>query len=156
MDRIVLNLSGIPLGGRDRSKSNRDSKPRTLDESRRIASFGLLSYFVGLILQSVGNAAQIYPIVPFAIVLFALGYVLVVTEAVHAGASLRAMVVIGIIFGFGLFYVGEPHEVHVGSGLGFGLSHFPGHIVLGEVLITIATLVAASIAIRKKGAGIAK
>ena len=59
---------------------------------------------------------------------------------------------LGVVYGVGLFYRDAPHEVHVGSGWGLGLSHFPGHILLGTVLLTATTVILAVLSLRRKKA----
>jgi hypothetical protein len=122
-----------------------------------LGAYALAVYFVGLISGSIANglysAAGINaaPIIPFSDTLLMLGIVFAIAASTMAGASLRSMILVGIVLGFGIFYVGEPHDIHIASGFGLGLSHFPGHILLGEVLITFATIAAAALSFRAKG-----
>jgi hypothetical protein len=124
---------------------------------RRLGAYALVVYFIGLISGTIANglfnAAGINatPIIPFSDIFLMLGIVFAIAASTMAGASMKSMIVVGIILGFGIFYVGEPHEVHIASGFGLGLSHFPGHILLGESLITIATVIAAALSFRAKG-----
>ena len=68
--------------------------------------------------------------------------------AIRAGNSLGSVLMLGIIYGVGLFYAAEPHDVHVGSGFGFGLSH-DLHTTIGIILIIIAVAIAGALSFRK-------
>ena len=58
---------------------------------------------------------------------------------------MKYLLIAGAVFGIGLFYKSAPHEIHVASGIGFGLIH-NGHIVTGTILITIAVVAVAALA----------
>ncbi len=49
----------------------------------------------------------------------------------------KYFVIVGAVIGIGLFYKSAVHEIHIASGLGFGLPH-PPHIEIGAILITIS------------------
>lgn len=83
--------------------------------------------------------------VPYADVARSLGFVLALYGAVVAGASAWQIVPVGAVAGIGHFYKGQDHATHVLSGWGFGLSH-SGHILVGLVLIGLATAAAAFLA----------
>ncbi len=85
------------------------------------------------------------PVIPFADTMTALGFVLALLGAVLAGSTLREVLIIGIIFGIGTFYVGEPHSTHIGSGWGLGLEHMT-HIFVVLALIGTATATSAVLA----------
>lgn len=68
----------------------------------------------------------------------ALGFVIAVFAASLAGVSARGIALVGVIYGVGTFYLGEPHSTHVASGIGFGFEHM-GHINMGLGLISFAT-----------------
>ena len=53
-----------------------------------------------------------------------------------AGIKMIITVILALV---GLFYLATPHEIHVSSGLGFGLEH-PVHMLIGVVLLVIAFL----------------
>lgn len=97
----------------------------------------------GLVLQGViGIESGIAVLVPFADLLYGLGLVMVVAIAARAGVPLKYLVIVGAVIGTGLFYKSAVHEIHIASGLGFGLPH-PAHIGIGAILITssVAALV---------------
>ena len=107
--------------------------------SRTLALAGIVLFLVGFILGGVGNQVSgALPVIPFADTLTALGFVLALFAASRAGSALREILVVGIVFGIGTFYVGEPHSTHIGSGLGFGLEHLT-HIFIGLTLMMTAT-----------------
>jgi hypothetical protein len=76
-------------------------------------------------------------LVPFADLLYGLGLVIVVAIAARAGVPLKYFIIVGAVIGTGLFYKSAVHEIHIASGLGFGLPH-PPHIGIGAILITIS------------------
>ena len=107
--------------------------------SRKLALAGIILFLVGFILGGIGNQVSgALPAIPFADTLTALGFVLALFAASRAGSALREILVVGIVFGIGTFYVGEPHSTHIGSGLGFGLEHLT-HIFIGLALMMTAT-----------------
>lgn len=110
-----------------------------LSAPRKLAMTGIVLYIVGFALGGVGNQVQgALPVTPFADTLTALGFVLALVAASRAGSTLREILIVGIVFGIGTFYIGEPHSTHIGSGLGFGLEHLT-HIFIGLALMMTAT-----------------
>jgi hypothetical protein len=92
----------------------------------------------GLVLQAVIRIESgIAVLVPFADLLYGLGLVIVVVIAARAGVPLKYLLIAGAVIGIGLFYKSAAHEIHIASGLGFGLPH-PLHIGIGAILITIS------------------
>lgn len=83
---------------------------------------------------------------PFADLLFGLGLVIVIAVAARAGVLMKYLVIAGAVTGIGLFYKSAPHEIHIASGIGFGLPH-NGHIVIGTILITISVVTLAVLAL---------
>jgi hypothetical protein len=103
-----------------------------------LAGFALGFIGEGLVLQGViGIESGIAVLVPFADSLYGLGLVIVVAIAARAGVPLKYLLVAGAVIGIGLFYKSAVHEIHIASGLGFGLSH-PLHIGIGAILITLS------------------
>jgi hypothetical protein len=95
----------------------------------------------GLFLQGVIEIESgIAVLVPFADLLYGLGLVIVVAIAARAGVPLKYLVLAGAVIGIGLFYKSAIHEIHIASGLGFGLP-YPPHIGIGAILITISVAV---------------
>ena len=92
----------------------------------------------GLILQGViAIESGIAVLTPMADLFYGLGLVIVVAIAARLGVPLKYMLIAGTIIGIGLFYKSAVHEIHIASGLGFGLPH-PPHIEIGAILITIS------------------
>lgn len=114
--------------------------------SLKIALAGLALWFGGFALGGVANSndAFLWMTVPGDI-LTSLGTVLAVAGAVWAGSSPLQIIPVGIVLGLGIFYVGELHETHDASGLGFGLDHIT-HIFIGLGLWAAATVLAAFLA----------
>jgi hypothetical protein len=84
---------------------------------------------------------------PFADLLYGLGLIIVVAVAARAGVLMKYLLVVGAVIGVGLFYKSAPHEIHIASGIGFGLVH-PAHIMLGMILIASSVAALAVLAIR--------
>ncbi len=114
--------------------------------ARKSALAGIGLFLIGFGLGGVGNSAEtLLWITPFGDTLTGLGFVLSLLGAARAGSSAMEMVIIGIIFGVGTFYLGEPHLTHIQSGFGFGLEH-PVHIFTGLGLVAAATAIASVLA----------
>ena len=113
----------------------------------KIALAGLGLWLIGFALGGVGNSdpSFLWMTIP-GDALTTVGTVLAVAGAVSAGTSALQTTFVGILFGLGIFYVGEPHTTHVASGVGFGLEHIV-HVYLGLGLWAAATVIAAVLAI---------
>lgn len=112
-----------------------------MDLSRKLALTGIVVYVVGFVLGGVGNQVSgALAVIPFADTFTALGFVLALSGAVRAGSRIRQILAVGIVYGVGTFYVGEPHSTHIGSGIGFGLEHLT-HIFIGLLLMMAATVI---------------
>lgn len=108
---------------------------------------GLAIHLVGFVLGFIGEGlvlqgiimmeSGIAVLVPLADLLYGLGLVMVIAIAARAGVPLKYLVIVGAVIGTGLFYKSAVHEIHIASGLGFGLPH-PPHIGIGAILITIS------------------
>jgi hypothetical protein len=113
-----------------------------------LAGFALGFMSIGLVLGGViGMESGLAVLTPFADLLFGLGLVIVVAVAARASVPMRYLLIVGAIIGIGLFYKSAPHEIHIASGIGFGLPH-NGHIVIGTILMTISVAALAVLAIR--------
>jgi hypothetical protein len=100
----------------------------------------------GLVLQgAIGIESGTTVLTPFADLLYGLGLVLVIAAAAKAGIPMKYLVIAGTVIGIGLFYRGQPHEIHISSGIGFGIVHV-AHIGLGHILITISAVALAVLA----------
>lgn len=113
--------------------------------ARRSAVVGVGLFGLAWLLGGIGEGLGLFAVVPFADISLGLGFVLALLGAVAAGAALREIVPVGILSGVGHFYKGQDHATHVSSGWGLGLEHTP-HIILGLVLIGVATATAAFLA----------
>ena len=118
----------------------------SLGSPRKLAVIGLVLYFVGFAVNGVGNQVSgALVVIPFADTISALGFVMALLAAARAGSRIRHILIVGILYGIGTFYTGEPHSSHVGSGFGFGLEHLQ-HIFLGLIFMIIATVVSVVLA----------
>jgi hypothetical protein len=113
-----------------------------------LAGFALGFISIGLVLGGVINIASgITALAPFADLLYGLGLVIVVAVAARVGVPMKYLIIAGAIIGIGLFYKSAPHEIHIASGIGFGLVH-PAHILLGMILIAVSVVALAVVSIR--------
>jgi hypothetical protein len=104
-----------------------------------LVGFALIFISIGLVYQHIGIESGLAVLTPFADTLYGLGVVLVVAVAAIAGVPMKYLLVAGALIGIGLFYKSAPHEIHIASGIGFGLPH-GDHIVMGTILITISVV----------------
>lgn len=82
---------------------------------------------------------------PFGDLLYGLGLVIVVASAARSGLSMKYIFIAGVVIGIGLFYKSAIHEIHIASGLGFGLPH-QVHVGIGVLTITLAVAAVATLA----------
>lgn len=82
---------------------------------------------------------------PFGDLLYGLGLVIVVASSARSGLSMKYLVIVGVVIGIGLFYKSAIHEIHIASGLGFGLPH-QVHVGIGAITITLAVAAVATLA----------
>jgi hypothetical protein len=113
-----------------------------------LAGFALGFISIGLVLGGVIDIESgITVLSPFADMLYGLGLVIVVAVAARAGVPMKYLLIAGAVIGIGLFYKSAPHEIHITSGIGFGLVH-PAHTMLGMILIALSVAALAVLAIR--------
>ena len=113
-----------------------------------LAGFALGFIGIGLVLGGVIDIeSDITVLVPFADLLYGLGLVIVVAVAARAGVPMKYLLVVGAVIGIGLFYKSAPHEIHIATGIGFGLVH-PAHILLGTILVAVSVVTLAVLSIR--------
>ena len=113
-----------------------------------LAGFALGFISIGLVLGGVIDIESgITVLAPFADLLYGLGLVIVVAVAARAGVPMKYLLIVGAVIGIGLFYKSAPHEIHIASGIGFGLVH-PAHTMLGMILIALSVAALAVLAIR--------
>src|SRR5947208_6399128 len=84
---------------------------------RSYAMIGIVLYAFGLVLNEIGNGLAQRWLVPYADTISALGFVIALYTATLAGLGTRLTVVIGLIYGIGLFYVSDPHGTQLAPGL---------------------------------------
>lgn len=97
-----------------------------------LTGIGLL--VVGLLLGRLVDSG-IYSVAIFLWIFIIAGTFTALYGAVRAGSTWTSIIIAGVIYGVGLFYADEPHDVHVGSGLGFDLSQ-ETDVAIGIVLVT--------------------
>lgn len=111
-----------------------------------LAGFVIGFLSIGLIFGGVIDIdSGVAVLTPFADLLFGLGLVIIVAVAARSGVPVKYLVIAGAVIGIGLFYKSSPHEIHIASGIGFGLIH-NAHIVMGTILMTISVVAIAVLA----------
>jgi hypothetical protein len=109
---------------------------------RSYAMIGIVLYAFGLVLNEIGNGLTQLWLVPYADTISALGFVIALYTAARAGLGTRLTVVIGLIYGIGIFYVSEPDATYAASGLKIA-SYSTTHLVgLGLIGFTMLFLIA--------------
>ncbi len=110
-----------------------------------LAGFAVGFLSIGLVLGGVIDIESgIVRLTPFADILFGLGLVIVTVAAAKANVQMRYLFLAGAVIGIGLFYKSAPHEIHIASGIGFGLPH-NAHIVIGTILMTLSVAALAAL-----------
>jgi hypothetical protein len=108
---------------------------------RSYAMIGIVLYGFGVVLNEIGNGLTQLWLVPYADTISALGFVIALYTASLSGVGTRLMVVIGLIYGIGTFYVSEPDTTYAASGLRIGsYSHDVGLGLIGFTLIFLIGL----------------
>ena len=111
---------------------------------RSNAMIGIVLYAFGLVLNEIGkNLSQLW-LVPYADTISGLGFVIALYTASLSGVGTRLMVVIGLIYGIGTFYVGESDATYASSGAQIGSGGLSHDVGLGLVGFTLIFLVALS------------
>jgi hypothetical protein len=75
----------------------------------------------------------------FGELMYLIGFVMVVVVAARVGVPMKYLVIAGSVIGVGLFYNYLHHDIHIASGIGFGLSHID-HYAIGNILTTISVV----------------
>jgi hypothetical protein len=129
-------------------------QPGSASQLRRYGIAGLAAHLAGFALGFVSIGLVFAGVIdigsgiavetPFADMLYGLGLVIVVAAAARAGVPMKYLLVAGAVIGVGVFFKSAPHEIHVASGIGFGLVH-NGHIVTGTEMITVSVVAVAVI-----------
>lgn len=110
---------------------------------RSYAMIGIVLYAFSVLLNEIGNSLTQYWLVPYADTIGALGFVIALYTASLTGVGTRLMVLIGIIYGAGTFYVSEPPTTYAASGLQIGslsTTHDVGLGLIGFALILLIAL----------------
>jgi hypothetical protein len=112
--------------------------------------FAWIHFVWGLALLSrISIESCIAPLTSLAEVFYDLGLVIVVAVAARVGVSMKYLLVAGAVTGVGLFYKFLHHDIHIASGIGFGLSHID-HIAIGVSMLSSITIAVGSILILQK------
>jgi hypothetical protein len=108
---------------------------------RSYAMIGIVLYAFGLVLNEIGkNLTQLW-LVPYADTISALGFVIALYTASLAGLGTRLTVLIGLVYGIGIFYVSEPEITYTASGFAIGsYSHSVGLGLIGFTMIFLIGL----------------
>ncbi len=108
---------------------------------RSYAMIGIVFYAFGLLLNEIGNGLAQLWLVPYADTISVLGFVIALYTASLAGLGTRLTVLIGIIYGLGIFYVSEPDATYVASGLRIGSYNMTHSVGLGLIGFTMVLLI---------------
>jgi hypothetical protein len=107
---------------------------------RSYAIFGIVLYGFGLVLNEIGrNLAQLW-LLPYADTIGGLGFVVALYTAALAGVGTRLIVLIGLLYGVGLFYVGDA--TYLATGFQVGSSNTTHYVGAGLIGFTMMLLVA--------------
>ena len=121
-----------------------DGAKRALPSStiRSYAMIGIVLYAFGLVLNEIGNGLTQLWLVPYADTISALGFVIALYTAALAGLGTRLTVLIGLIYGIGIFFVSEPDATYAASGLKIGSYNVTHDVGLGLIGFTMIFLIA--------------
>jgi len=109
---------------------------------RSYAMIGIVLYAFGLVLNEIGNGLAQLWLVPYADTISALGFVIALYTAALAGLGTRLTVLIGLIYGIGIFFVSEPDSTYTASGLKIGSFNMTHDVGLGLIGFTMIFLIA--------------
>ena len=110
---------------------------------RSYAMIGIVLYAFGLVLNEIGNGLTQLWLDPYADTISALGFVVALYTASLAGLGTRLTVLIGLIYGIGIFYVSEPDATYLASGLrisSYNTTHYVGLGLIGFTMILLIAL----------------
>jgi hypothetical protein len=108
---------------------------------RSYAMIGIVLYAFGLVLNEIGNGLTQLWLVPYADTISALGFVIALYTATLAGLGTRLTVLIGLIYGIGIFFVSEPDATYTASGLKIGSYNMTHDVGLGLIGFTMLFLI---------------
>lgn len=108
---------------------------------RSYAIFGIVLYAFGLVLNEIGrNLTQLW-LIPYADTLGGLGFVVALYTATLAGAGTRLIVLIGLLYGVGLFYAGDATFLATGFQIGSNnMTHYVGVGLIGFTMVLLVAL----------------
>ena len=108
---------------------------------RSYAIFGIVLYAFGLVLNEIGrNLTQLW-LIPYADTLGGLGFVVALYTAAIAGVGTRLIVLIGLLYGVGLFYAGDATYLATGFQIGSNnMTHYVGVGLIGFTMILLVAL----------------
>jgi len=109
---------------------------------RSYAMIGIVLYAFGLVLNEIGNGLTQLWLVPYADTIGALGFVIALYTATLAGLGTRLTVLIGLIYGIGIFFVSEPDTTYAASGLKISSYNMTHNVGLGLIGFTMIFLIA--------------
>jgi hypothetical protein len=108
---------------------------------RSYAMIGIVLYAFGLVLNEIGNGLTQLWLVPYADTISALGFVIALYTATLAGLGTRLTVLIGLVYGIGIFYVSEPDSTYLASGFKIeSYTHDVGLGLIGFIMIFLIAL----------------
>src|SRR3989442_12276683 len=110
---------------------------------RSFAMIGIVFSAFGFVLNEMGKGLTQLWLVPYADTISALGFVIALYTAALAGLGTRLTVLIGLIYGIGIFYVSEPDATYVASGLkisSYNTTHLVGLGLIGFTMILLIAL----------------
>ncbi|MBI3022098.1 MAG: hypothetical protein HYY68_00040 [Thaumarchaeota archaeon] len=128
----------------------------TFKGERKATGLGITLIVIGtvlfLIVASTGAAVLAIP----TIILWFVGWGLPFAVVARSKPTPVNGTIIGllILFGIGEFYLFPEHEVHIASGLGFGLPHTPfeggpiSHVIIGFIILLITMILTSVLALR--------
>lgn len=111
---------------------------------RSYAMIGMVLYAFGVLLNEIGNTVPQLWLVPYADTISALGFVIALYTASLSGVGTRLMVVIGLIYGVGTFFVSEPEPTYMASGLAIGSYDTTRYVGLGLIGFALIVLIGLS------------
>lgn len=108
---------------------------------RSYAIFGIVLYAFGVVLSEIGrNLTQLW-LIPYADTLGGLGFVVALYTAALAGVGTRLVVLIGVLYGVGLFYTGDATYLATGFQIGSNnMTHYVGVGLVGFTMILLVAL----------------
>lgn len=109
---------------------------------RSYAMIGIVLYAFGLVLNEIGNGLAQLWLVPYADTISALGFVIALYTATLAGLGTRLTVLIGLVYGIGIFFVSEPDATYAASGLKIGSYNTTHNVRLGLIGFMMVFLIA--------------